>query len=95
MNQRELVNILRDHFTEEFHAPREAGWQEMADFLAERTDVSMEQAETWLADLEKNGIINFLAFEEPDAPAMLEAARYGDMPAEGTAEGYWTIGREF
>ncbi len=92
MEQQTLVNILRSHLSEEFHAPRESGRDEMAKVLSEEGHMTFEQAEKWVDTLETQGILCFIEVAPPSSPAMLEAARYGEMPAQGTAVGYWRIG---
>ncbi|MGH2543528.1 MAG: hypothetical protein ACRDIB_12050 [Ardenticatenaceae bacterium] len=91
MTEQELIESLRDHFGGEFHAAREEGWQGMTNFLVEHTDLSREQAREWLTQLQERGILTFTPISEPDSAAMLEAARYGEMPAQGTAEGFWAL----
>jgi hypothetical protein len=65
----------------------------MVNFLVERAGIAREQAQERLTQLQERGILTFIPAGEPDAPAMLEAARYGDMPPQGTVEGYWTLVR--
>jgi hypothetical protein len=93
MDQQTLINILKTHLSGELHAPRASGRDEIARVLSEEGHMTFEQAEKWVDTLETQGHLCFVEVAPPSSPAMLEAARYGEMPAPGTAVGYWRIGR--
>ncbi len=92
MEQQTLVNILKSRFSGEFHAPRASGRDELAKVLSEEGHMTFEQAEKWVDTLEEQALLCFVEVAPPSSSAMLEAARYGEMPAKGTAVGYWRIG---
>lgn len=94
MEKQNLVAVLQSHFSTRFHAPHEEGRQRMAQFLSQECEMEFAQAEAWVEELEGEGYLHFVALTDPNSAAMLEAARYGEFPAQGSAGGYWIIGSE-
>lgn len=89
MDPSEILTKLQQHFTPEFKATRESGLQTMAELIVKWTDITHEQAVEWLRVREEMGQVTFVPMPAP--PSMLEAARYGTIPATHADEGYWSF----
>ena len=90
MDTATVLGLLRERFGDELRATREAGRQTMVETVAARTGATADEALAWIDRLEADGYLTFDA-AALTPPAMLEAARYGDIPTGGADQGVWRI----
>lgn len=87
-----LIGLLKAGFGETLRATREGGRQSMAELIAARSGLPMEQAVERVDGLVAAGHLHFSVLRDMGDDSTLEAARYGTIPEAGSREGSWEIG---